>query len=78
MARSFEEIRAAALTLPDEERSLLADDLLDSLSTGGDAHVFEAWIAEARRRLADLKSGRVVGLTREEFFADDESPRRLH
>ena len=29
--------------------------------------------AEARRRLADLKSGRDVGLTRDEFFADEGS-----
>ena len=71
MARSFEEVRAEALTLPDEERGQLADDLLDSLSTTDDSHVSEAWLAEARRRLADLKSGRDVGLTREEFFADE-------
>jgi putative addiction module component (TIGR02574 family) len=71
MARSFQEVRAEALTLPDEERGQLADDLLDSLSATGDSPVSEAWIAEARRRLADLKSGRDIGLTREEFFADE-------
>ena len=53
-----------ALALPAEERSALANTLLDSLETGSvsvqEASVQEAWDNEVSRRVADLKAGKAV------------------
>jgi len=71
MARTLDDVRDQALALSPEERGALAEELLDSLSVEFVLDVRQAWISEARRRLADLKSGHDVGLTRAEFFADE-------
>lgn len=47
------------LGLPAEERSALAVALLDSLETADEATVSELWRAEAGRRRAELRAGRV-------------------
>jgi putative addiction module component (TIGR02574 family) len=52
-----------------EEREELAAELLDSLGSGSKLTFEQEWLAEAHRRLDDLKSGRDRGLTSEEFFA---------
>jgi putative addiction module component (TIGR02574 family) len=53
------------------EREELAAELLDSLA-GDSKLTFESeWLAEAHRRLDDLKSGRDGGLSIEEFFATE-------
>lgn len=68
MPRTLDEIRDLASTLSAEERRELAED---NLSVAADPAVAEAWLTEARRRLADLRSGRDPGLTHEEFLADE-------
>ena len=59
MAANFEDVAEQAMTLPPESRARLADLLVESL----DADVLgchdELWLAEAQRRLDDIRSGRV-------------------
>jgi len=52
------EISKAALALNIDERTILAHRLADSLHEG-DREVEEAWTREIRRRLDDVRSGRV-------------------
>lgn len=58
MPASVAELESQALALTPEERVLLADRLLASLSP--DPTVEEAWAAESQRRLAELESGAVI------------------
>jgi len=52
------DLESQALRLTPEERLLLADRLLASLST--DSTIEEEWAAEAQRRLAELEAGSVA------------------
>lgn len=67
MQINLEQIEAAALSLPPDGRARLAERLLASLEDDPDVTV--AWIAEARRRDAEIESGRVSPLPAEEVFA---------
>jgi putative addiction module component (TIGR02574 family) len=49
----------AALRLPESERADLAARLIDSLDPGADDDAEAAWSEEIRRRVDDLKNGRV-------------------
>jgi putative addiction module component (TIGR02574 family) len=54
-----ERVLEAALDLPDAERAELAAILTDSIGDGApDVEIEAAWIAEAKRRLADIRSGK--------------------
>ncbi len=49
----------AAMKLPDDERAELAAILADSIGDGSSEEEIEAaWIAEAKRRLEDIRSGK--------------------
>ncbi len=61
---STTEIERSALELPVEERLQLARRLIESI---GDSRAEEAAIAEGIRRIEDVASGKVRGLTEEEF-----------
>ncbi len=61
---STAEIEQSALQLPLGERLRLARRLVESI---GDAEVEQASIEEGIRRIEDVASGRVRGLTEEEF-----------
>ena len=62
-----EEIIAAALALPDDERHALGDALL---SDGAfDDRVADAWCREIQRRLDDIDSGRVQMIPTDEAMA---------
>ena len=58
------EIERSALELPIEERLQLARRLIESI---GDGHTEQAAIDEGIRRIEDVASGKVRGLTEEEF-----------
>jgi putative addiction module component (TIGR02574 family) len=55
MASSFAKIEAEALQLSAEERVLLADHLLASVSS--DPDIEAAWAEEIDRRLAEVEAG---------------------
>lgn len=57
-----------AISLPVEERAHLVDCLLQTLNPPDEAHT-AAWAAVARRRLDELRSGKVAAVAGEEVFA---------
>jgi putative addiction module component (TIGR02574 family) len=62
------ELIAEANSLPVEERVLLVDSILKGLNPPNDA-IDRTWAAEAQRRLAELKSGKVKAVPGNEVFA---------
>lgn len=59
MSIVLEDITEAALSLPSSDRATLADRLLDSLEPGNDQnYISDAWIAEIRRRVKEVRSGK--------------------
>lgn len=63
-----DEIRAAALQLPDEDRMALGLELLGE--TGFNPEVADAWEEEIASRLADIDAGRVTMIPAEQVFED--------
>ena len=62
------EIIHEAESLPVEERAVVVDSLLRSLNPP-DPEIDRKWAAVAKRRLEDLRSGRVTPVPGEEVFA---------
>jgi putative addiction module component (TIGR02574 family) len=62
------EIIHEAESLPVEERALVVDSLLRSLNPP-DPEIDKKWAAVAKRRLEELRSGRVKPIPGEEVFA---------
>jgi len=62
------EIIRDAESLPVEERALIVDSLLRSLNPP-DPEIDKKWAAVAKRRLQELRSGRVKPIPGEEVFA---------
>ncbi len=56
-----------ALSLPVEERALIADSLLRSLNMP-DTGIDEKWKEVAKRRLQELRSGKVKAVPGDEVF----------
>ena len=69
MDARFEDIVASAMKLSDRERARLAQELIASLETEIEPNVEALWLAEAERRLEELRSGKVKGIPAEEAFA---------
>ncbi len=63
-----------ALCLPVEERALIADALLRSLNVP-DAGIDAKWTEVAKRRLEELRSGKVKPILGDEVFT--EASKRL-
>jgi putative addiction module component (TIGR02574 family) len=61
------ELIAEAIALPVEERTRVVENLLSSLNPP-EQEVDAAWVAVARRRLDDLRSGRVTAVPGEAVF----------
>lgn len=83
MKATREELLAAALALPPDERERMAHDLLDSLDESGALTSEEweaAWTAEIKQRLDAVREGRAELTDADEVFreayADLEKPRR--
>ena len=57
MSSTAKKLRDDAMALPEEERELLAAELLDSLVPDPDWE--QAWAQECERRLEDVRAGRV-------------------
>ena len=65
---SINNIIDEVLTLPVEERALIADSLLRSLNKP-DKSIDAKWTETAKRRLEELRSGKVKPVSGEEVFA---------
>ena len=55
----IEDLINVALSLPEEQRAKLAQDLIASLDGAADFNSIEAWDAEICRRIRDIESGKV-------------------
>ncbi len=58
-----------ALSLPVEERALIADSLLRSLNTP-DAAIDAKWMEVAKRRREELRTGKVKPIPGDEVFSE--------
>lgn len=68
MASTLEEARKVVMALSDEDRQVLAEEIIHAR---WDPQWRDAWAAEAERRYARMESGEDPGLTIEEFLADE-------
>jgi hypothetical protein len=59
MSTSIEELAEQAMTLPVESRARLADLLVESLDTDELGRIEQLWVAEAKRRRDEVRSGKV-------------------
>jgi hypothetical protein len=66
MAMTVEELAAQAMTLPTEARVRLVDLLVESLDADELGPVDLLWLAEAKRRRDDVRSGRVQSIPGDE------------
>jgi len=62
------ELIAEAISLPVEERAIVVDSILRSLNSPED-DIDRQWIAEAERRLAEVRTGRVKTIPGDQVFA---------
>jgi len=58
-----------AISLPIEERSLLVDTLLRSMNPSNEENE-QKWASEAKKRLEELRSGKVKSISGEEVFTE--------
>ncbi len=66
---SVKELLAEVISLPVEERVVLIDTLLRSLNSPEESLDGE-WIAEAERRLDEVRSGRTAAIPADDVFAE--------
>ncbi|MBI3754447.1 MAG: addiction module protein [Deltaproteobacteria bacterium] len=64
----MKEIIQEAASLPVEERAMVIDSLLQTLNPQ-DMGIEREWVKAAKRRLAELRSGRVKAIPGDEVFA---------
>ena len=69
MSLTIEQLTDEVLALPDEARALLADRIVESLDPLDDKRIRDLWAAEAKRRVAEVRSGAVQPVDGEEVFA---------
>jgi putative addiction module component (TIGR02574 family) len=59
MNMTVDQITKEALSLPNDARARLADQLVESLDPAEDGPLQRVWAAEALRRLEEVRSGKV-------------------
>jgi hypothetical protein len=69
MAQTLEDARQIVMALPDEDRQLLAEEIIAARWT---PQWRAAWAAEVDERLNRIRSGEERTLTPEEFFSDED------
>ncbi|NJL40506.1 MAG: addiction module protein [Leptolyngbyaceae cyanobacterium SM1_4_3] len=67
--RSIEQLTEELLSLSNESRALLADKLVESLEFDTDSTIQEVWVAEAKRRRAEIRDGSVQPIPGEDALA---------
>ena len=66
MATTLEQLAEQAMNLPTESRARLADLLVESLDADELGHIDRLWVAEAKRRRDEVRSGRVEAVPGDE------------
>jgi putative addiction module component (TIGR02574 family) len=70
ISMSLQDLEKAALNLSLEERARLAHRLLHSLDELSDEENEKLWLQVAERRVQELRSGKVKGISTEEVLND--------
>ena len=70
MSTDLEELAVELLHLPAKSRALLAERLLESLDEEASPDAERLWMAEIRRRCAEIAAGKVEGVPAEEVFRE--------
>lgn len=70
MTETAQRLRTELAVLDSEDRADLAYFLLQSLDAEVDPNVEVAWDAELDRRIADIESGNVKGITCDEVLSE--------
>jgi putative addiction module component (TIGR02574 family) len=71
MTPEASEVLAKAMQLSPHERGLLIDQLIESLDEGpAEAGVEEAWAREIKRRVDDIRSGKVKMIPGEQVLRE--------
>jgi putative addiction module component (TIGR02574 family) len=65
---SLKEIETEAMKLGIEDRAALAEKLLLSVDAPSDTENLALWVAEAERRLKELRNGNTAGVAVDEVF----------
>lgn len=73
MAIPVEKLAEEMLALPSDARALLADRLVESLDPISDESVRALWVAEALRRLEEVRSGSVKTIAADDVLAEARS-----
>ena len=68
MSNPARELESKALKLSRRKRARLAQRLISSLDGKADPGAERLWLEEAERRLAELKSGKVSGISAEKVI----------
>jgi putative addiction module component (TIGR02574 family) len=68
LMHGIKEIIQEAESLPVEERAIVVDSLLRTFNPA-DTKIESEWVAVAKRRLAELRTGKVKAIPGEEVFA---------
>ena len=71
MSTQFEILEAEVLKLVSADRALLAEHLIASLDE--DNEIESAWADEVERRVAEVESGAIVGMSFDEVIAQARS-----
>lgn len=64
-----EQVAEEALSVPSEARALLVDRLVESVDLAEDGYLHTLWMKEARRRIDEVRSGKVATLSGDAVFA---------
>jgi putative addiction module component (TIGR02574 family) len=76
MADPIRRLEPAALKLSPKERARLAEQLISSLDDHADPDSERLWLGEAERRLDELLTGKVAGISADEVFRKARSSLR--
>ena len=69
MATTLKQLTYDALELPVQERAKLAHTLITSIDEGTNEDIASSWDAELKKRVQEIREGRVKGIPAEEVFA---------
>lgn len=70
MATTLEQVTKQAMALPSESRAQLADLLIESLDGDELSQIEQLWVAEAKRRRDEVRSGTVNTVPGEEALRE--------
>ena len=70
MPMKLKELETEARKLSDQERAVLAHRLLESIEPEPNAQIEQLWIAEAERRIQEIKDGKVKCEDADQVFAE--------